>query len=211
MTETYVIGICGGSASGKSTISRTLKAAFGEGTAEVLSLDSYYKSIEAFPDTISGNYDHPNAIDADLVNKHLQALKKGRDVSIPRYDFSEHRRKGTDPFKHQPVIIIEGILLFSFPELRELIDLKIFVDASADIRLSRRLQRDVKERGRTMDGVLAQYFETVRPMHRQYVEPYKSVADIYISTDSGSSEAFKALLVELNVRQKEHAIPFTWK
>jgi uridine kinase len=175
------IGIAGGTGSGKTTVSRELRARVGTDIA-YLAHDNYYKDwdelrlIEERP-----NFDHPNSLDTPLMVAHIEALQAGESVNIPMYDFSNnHRTEETRRVDPKPIILVEGILIFAEPKLRDLFDMRIFVDADADIRFIRRLQRDIEERGRTPESVISQYLSTVRPMHLEFVEPSKRYAHIII-------------------------------
>ncbi len=185
MSETrprpVTIGIAGGTGSGKTTVSRELRARVGTDIA-FLAHDNYYKDwdeltlVDNWP-----NFDHPDSLDTPLMIEHIERLQAGESVNIPVYDFSHHRRseevRRMDP---KPIILVEGILIFAEPKLRDLFDMRIFVDADADIRFIRRLQRDIEERGRTAETVINQYLSTVRPMHLEFVEPSKRYAHIII-------------------------------
>ena len=179
----FVIGICGGSGSGKTTLAAEIRDCLGD-NAVLVSMDSFYKyqPNTTYEQRCLTNYDHPNAFDADILVKCLKDLREGRDTEVPIYDFTIHNRSDApwQQVKSAPVIIIEGILLFAFPEVVELLDCKIFVDTDADIRVLRRVERDMEERGRSLRSVVDQYLETVRPMHMQFVEPYKAIADIIV-------------------------------
>ena len=176
-----VIGIAGGTASGKTTVAKKLHKAFD--SSVILSHDYYYKPREEldFEARSKLNYDHPDSLDTDLLVEHLRKLKEGQAISHPTYDFANYSRNEqwqlTEP---ADVIIVEGILIFSHKELCDLCDVKLFVDADADERFIRRLTRDVKKRGRSMDSVVEQYLATVKPMHKQFVEPSKTKADLII-------------------------------
>ena len=179
----YVIGIAGGTGSGKTTFSRELVATLMTNKIVYLSHDSYYRdqSDRPFSERVKVNYDHPDSLETDLMIKHLEILRSGQPVDIPVYDFVEHTRaKETEHIEPQPVILIEGILIFAIKELRDLMDMKIFVDTDADIRFMRRLTRDMEERGRSFKSVCDQYFNVVRPMHEAFVEPSKRYADIIV-------------------------------
>jgi len=177
------IGVAGGTGSGKTTVSRAIIDRVGRGKITVLSQDRYYKDLSHLPlsDRVRRNFDHPLAFEYELLAHHLRLLKEGHAADIPVYDFSRHRRAaGTEHLESRPVLILEGILIFALPEIRELIDIKIFVDTDADIRFIRRLARDMAERGRTLESVVDQYMDTVRPMHLEFVEPSKRWSDIII-------------------------------
>ncbi|MCL4877492.1 MAG: uridine kinase [Anaerolineae bacterium] len=176
------IGVAGGSASGKSTISRAILDQAGQERIAYLLHDSYYKDlVELGHDRSQINYDHPDSLETSLLVEHILHLKAGKPVEVPIYDFVEDRRLAeTRTVQPQPVILVEGILVLAEPELRKLFDIKIFVDTPPDIRFIRRLSRDVAERGRSMESVIDQYLKTVRPMHNAFVEPSKRYADIIV-------------------------------
>ena len=179
----YVIGIAGGTGSGKTTFSRELVTTLMTNKIVYLSHDSYYRDLSDLPfsERVKVNFDHPDALETELMIKHLEILRSGKAVDIPIYDFVEHTRsKETEHIEPQPVILIEGILIFAVKELRDLMDMKIFVDTDADIRFMRRLTRDMEERGRSLKSVCDQYFNVVRPMHEAFVEPSKRYADIIV-------------------------------
>lgn len=178
-----VIGIAGGTGSGKSTFTARIKAAFPDKVA-VLYHDNYYKAHDNIPfeERKTINYDHPNSLETDLLIEHVKLLKNDKSVDAPTYDFTQHTRaEATLHIEPKPIIIIEGILTLQNVELVNLMDIKIFVEADADERILRRAIRDVKERGRDLEGVAEQYLQTVKPMHYLYVEPTKNVADIVIN------------------------------
>lgn len=182
MDGVYVVGIAGGSASGKTTIVSRIKEAFGEDIV-VISHDSYYKAHDELPfdERSRLNYDHPNAFDTDRMIADIKRLKNNEEIDIPVYDYTIHNR--TDQTIHvvpKKVIIVEGILILENAGLRDLMDIKVFVETDADERLMRRIRRDVTERGRSVESILTQYAETVKPMHEQFVEPSKKYADIII-------------------------------
>lgn len=177
------VGICGGSGSGKSTLARAVVSSSLMPTT-LISLDSYYRRKSDVPSTLRGNYDHPDSIDSALLQTHLQALRRGETIPLPHYDFTCHDRSTEVHYLvPTPLIILDGILLFALPAVMAHLDLSIYVDTPADIRLARRLQRDTCERGRTMADILEQYFATVRPMHECYVEPYRLQADVVVAGD----------------------------
>ncbi len=178
-----IIGICGGSGSGKTTVAKKLVEVFGETQTVLLAQDSYYKDHSDLPleERAKVNFDHPESVDFDLLIGHLQALKGNQPVDRPHYDFTQHlRTTSVQRLEPKPIIIVEGILILHEPRLREMFDLKVFVDTDADIRFIRRLRRDVRDRGRTMEAVVEQYLSTVRPMHLKFVEPGKEFAEIVI-------------------------------
>ena len=182
MADILVIGIAGGTGSGKTTLMRSLTEKFG-GNIAVISHDNYYKAHDDMPmeDRAKLNYDEPAAFDTDMLVEHLRLLKQGRTIHCPVYDFSVHNRtKETIEIEPKKVIIVEGILIFADPALCREMDIKIFVDTDADVRLARRIRRDVRKRGRSLDSVLEQYLTTVKPMHEQYVEPSKKNADLVV-------------------------------
>jgi uridine kinase len=179
----FILGVAGGTGSGKTTVVRSILDAAGEDRIALVEQDSYYRDIDwrSESDLLRHNFDHPAAIDNDLLIAHLAALKAGHPVEVPIYDFVRRRRTPlTRRVLPLPVILLEGILIFVEPTLRELLDFKIYVDTDADLRLIRRLGRDMAERGRSVKDVLRQYLETVRPMHLEFVEPSKRWADIII-------------------------------
>lgn len=182
--DTIVIGIAGGTGSGKSTFTNRLKNAFAEDVAVVYH-DNYYRRQDDIPfeERKKVNYDHPDSLETDLLIEHLRMLKQGEAVDCPVYDYSVHnrsdRRMHIEPKK---IILAEGILLLADPRLRELIDIKVYVEADADERILRRIVRDVKERGRDLDNIVEQYLTTVKPMHYLYVEPTRATADIVINS-----------------------------
>ena len=195
--SSLVIGICGGSGSGKTTLARKIKESLGN-NAVLICMDSFYKAQPGttYEQRCKTNYDHPDSIDIGLMVSCLKDLKEGWATDIPVYDFTIHNRS-EEPWQHvesAPVIVVEGILLFAFPEAVQLLDRKIFVDTDADIRVLRRLRRDVNQRGRSIDSVINQYLDTVRPMHLQYVEPYKAMADIIVP-EGGKNEVASEIIL----------------
>lgn len=178
-----IIGIAGGTGCGKTTVVNTLIDQLPEGEVVVISQDSYYKDTShlSYDDRVKINFDHPRSIDFDLLAEHLKELKKGNSIEQPVYSFVKHNRTGDSILtKPRKVIIVEGILILTNPEIRELFDIKIFVHADSDERLIRRLKRDIAERGRDIDEVLTRYQTTLKPMHIQFIEPMKEYADIII-------------------------------
>jgi uridine kinase len=177
------IGVAGGTGSGKTTISNHLLERVGSKHIAYLPHDAYYKDLSDMPEDSRGsrNFDHPDSLDTALLIENIKQLQQWQHTLIPVYDFTRHVRKPERAeVGPQPIILVEGILIFSEPELRELFDIKIFVDTDADIRFIRRLKRDIADRGRTADSVIEQYLETVRPMHLKFVEPSKRYADVII-------------------------------
>lgn len=180
--DTMVIGIAGGTGSGKTTLTEKIRERFSEDVS-VLYHDNYYKKHVGmtYEERSKLNYDHPDAFDTDLMVRDLKALRRGEIIQCPVYDYTIHNRSDkTLEVKPTRVIIVEGILIFADPALRELMDIKIFVDTDADVRILRRVLRDVKERERTLDSVVSQYLTTVKPMHEAFVEPSKKYADIIV-------------------------------
>jgi uridine kinase len=182
-TEPIVIGIAGGTGSGKTTVANAILDGVGRHRIAYVPHDAYYRNSSDLPaaQRESINWDHPDSLDTHQMIEHVQRLKAGQAIDLPVYDFvAFHRTHRTVRVEPQPIILVEGILIFADPRLRELFDMKIFVDADPDIRFIRRLQRDLKERGRTPESVIRQYLDTVRPMHLEFVEPSKRYADIII-------------------------------
>jgi uridine kinase len=182
-TKPLILGIAGGSGSGKTTVARVILDRVGEHHIAFIPHDAYYKDLNhlTLAERAAVNFDHPDSLDTPLLIEHVRALKASKPVAIPIYDFKTHSRTlQTIALAPQSVILVEGILIFVEKELRDLFDVKIFVDTDADIRLIRRLQRDIAERGRTADSVIQQYLATVRPMHQEFVEPSKRFADVII-------------------------------
>ena len=180
--STILIGIAGGTGSGKTTLTRHLKEHFGQ-EVTVISHDNYYKRQDGktYEERSKVNYDHPSAFDTDLLIEHLRQLKAGHSIQCPVYSYSDHNRTDrTVEIFPTKVIIVEGILIFQNPTLRDMFDIKIFVETDADVRILRRALRDVEERGRTLQSVVTQYLTTVKPMHEQYVEPSRKYADIMV-------------------------------
>jgi uridine kinase len=178
-----VIGIAGGSGSGKTTVAQEVLARVGAEKISFLPHDAYYKDFGnlSFSQRSSINFDHPDSLETDLLIAHIKQLKKHKPVDLPIYDFKTHSRTAkTILIEPHPVILVDGILIFAEPELRELFDVKIYVDTDSDIRFIRRLQRDITERSRTVESVIVQYQQTVRPMHLKFVEPSKRYADVII-------------------------------
>lgn len=178
-----LIGVAGGSGSGKTTVVRRIVDAIGRRNVAVLHHDSYYRDASHLPpdERAAINYDHPESLETGLLIRHLEALLRGEPVEVPVYDFSNHvRLPATERVEPRPVVILDGILILWDKRLRELMDVRLFVDADADVRLGRRLRRDMEERGRSPESILAQYMATVRPMHLEFVEPSKRYADVII-------------------------------
>lgn len=193
--QTLIIGICGGSGSGKTTLAKKICNALGEKSL-LISMDCYYKDNTAL--TLEQrrkiNYDHPDAFDSDLLIMHLKMLKEGKPVNCPIYDFSLSTRSGYTTLQPKSVIIIEGIMLFANKEITDLLDYKFYVDTDADVRILRRIMRDVNARGRSLDSVVNQYLTTVKPMHESFIEPYKRIADIIVPEGGYNQAAFDMIV-----------------
>ena len=180
--DTMLIGIAGGTGSGKTTLTRHLMERFGDHVS-IIYHDNYYRSHSelSLEERAKLNYDHPDAFETDLLVRHLEALRRGETIECPTYDYTVHDRKQeTVTVRPTSVVLVEGILAFENKALRDMMDIKIFVDTDADVRILRRILRDVKERGRSLDSVVTQYLTTVKPMHEQFVEPSKRYADIIV-------------------------------
>ena len=185
-----IIGICGGTGSGKTTIARRIIESVGRENVILIEQDSYYRNLADMPldERHQANFDHPDSIDSEMLMNHLKRLRSGDSIEMPVYDFVSHTRSDrADHIDPKAVVLVEGILIFSEPRILSLLDVKVFVDTPDDIRFIRRLQRDITERGRTVESVIAQYFSTVRPMHFEFVEPSKRNADIIIP-EGGNQE-----------------------
>ncbi|MBQ2993631.1 MAG: uridine kinase [Alistipes sp.] len=199
--DVTIIGVAGGTGSGKSTLVKRLQEAFREEDVATLCHDYYYKAHPelTYEERTRLNYDHPQAFDTDMLVEHVRALKNNVPIEHPVYSFVEHNRTDeTVPVKPSKVIIIDGILIFENKELRELMDIKVFVDTDADVRLARRILRDVRDRGRSMESVINQYTSTVKPMHEEFVEPSKRYADVIIP-EGGFNSVAVAMLIQ-NIR-----------
>ena len=194
--KTLTIGIAGGTGSGKTTITKRIIREFG-GDVSVIYHDNYYKAHDEMPyaERCKLNYDHPDAFDTELMLHHLRALKAGESVDCPVYDYSIHNRSDkTVEIQPARVLIVEGILIFADPELREEMDIKLFVDTDADVRILRRIVRDVRDRGRSLESVVNQYLSTVKPMHEQFVEPSKRCADVIIPEGGRNAVALSMVM-----------------
>lgn len=199
--EVTVIGVAGGTGSGKSTLVKRLQEAFKNDDVATLCHDYYYKGHPelTYEERTKLNYDHPQAFDTDMMVEHIRALKNNVPIERPVYSFVEHNRTSeTVPVKPSKVIIIDGILIFENKELRDLMDIKVYVDTDADVRLARRILRDVRDRGRSMESVITQYTTTVKPMHEEFVEPSKRYADVIIP-EGGFNSVAVAMLIQ-NIR-----------
>jgi uridine kinase len=195
-----VIGIAGGSGSGKTTVAQTILQRVGPDRISFLQHDAYYKDLSGLPPVQRAevNFDHPNSLENELLIKHIYQLKQGKAVDVPIYDFSSHSRTDrTYKVKPRSVILVEGILIFAEATLRDLFDVKIFVDTDSDLRLIRRLQRDIAERGRTTETVIKQYLATVRPMHLDFVEPSKRYADVIIPEGGFNTAALDMVVARI--------------
>lgn len=195
MKDYLIIGIAGGSGSGKTTLTNQIASQFTE-QVTIVKHDNYYKAHDDmdYDERSRLNYDHPNAFETDLMIKHLKALKQGESIECPVYDFTVHNRsKDTITIIPNKVIIVEGILIFENKELCDLMDLRIFVDTDADLRIIRRIKRDVLERARSLESVMNQYMDTVKPMHEQYVEPSKRNANIIVPENAYNQPAMEII------------------
>ena len=203
MMKPLIIGIAGGSGSGKSTVADNVAELLTTSSVAFIDMDAYYKN---FPDLTLAerrqlNWDHPDAFDYDLLCQHLEALSRRRPIDKPEYDFVSHlRRKETTRIDPADVVVIDGILLFVDERVRELCDVKVFVDADADVRLIRRLQRDTRDRGRPLDEILDQYLSTVQPMHLQFVEPSKRYADVIVPRGGHNAIAIEMIVAKIQRR-----------
>ena len=201
--NTILIGIAGGTGSGKTTLADKLIENFGSNEVSILRHDNYYKRHDemSYDERCLLNYDHPDAFDTELLYEHIKMLKAGQSIEMPVYDYTVHNRSDEVVVVNPaPVIVLEGILIFAEPSLCELMDIKVFVDTDADVRILRRILRDVKERERSLDSVISQYLTTVKPMHEQFVEPSKRRADIIIP-EGGQNVVALQMLIE---RVKKH-------
>lgn len=195
-----IIGIAGGTGSGKTTVARAIYDRVGKERIEWISHDSYYRNFEGLSPNEKHhiNFDHPDSLETELLARHLDVLCKGSAVEVPVYDFAAHaRRSETQRVEPRKVVIVEGILVLAEPELRKRIDIKLFVDTPSDIRFMRRLVRDIKSRGRTMESVIEQYIGTVRPMHEEFVEPSKRHADLIIPEGGENLVAIDAIIARV--------------
>jgi uridine kinase len=206
-----LIGICGGTGSGKTTIARAMIEAVGSDRVVLVEQDSYYLNLADMPldERHQANFDHPDSIDSDMLVNHLMRLKQGLTVEMPLYDFVTHTRSDRiEIIEPKPVVIVEGILIFSEPRVLDLLDVRVFVDTPDDVRLMRRLRRDINERGRTFERTLDQYERTIRPMHYEFVEPSKRHADIIIPEGGqfGVSIKFLCSLVREKLEEQERIL-----
>jgi len=198
--SSFVIGVAGGSGSGKTTVVRRIVDSLGPEQVTLLDHDRYYRDRNdlRLEERAALNYDHPDALETDLLVRHVRELKSGKPVDVPQYDFTRHARlPQTETFQPRRALIVEGILVFTDAALRDLMDIKVFVDTDSDTRFIRRLRRDVAERGRTMESVIDQYQHTVKPMHLEFVEPSKRYADVIIPLGGHNTVAVELLLTML--------------
>ncbi|MEO5988182.1 MAG: uridine kinase [Candidatus Eisenbacteria bacterium] len=212
MARRILIGIAGGSGSGKTLVARNIVRELGSDKVVIIDQDSYYKNLEQIPfrDREARNFDHPDAFDSELLKAHLAELLAGNPVDQPVYDYAQHRRSDeTRRISDHHIVVLEGILIFSDPELRALMDIKLFVDADPDVRLMRRLRRDISERGRSVDSILRQYDESVRPMHLQFVEPSKRFADVIIPGGGHNKVAIDLLKTKIRELLRERGVLVT--
>lgn len=205
-----VISIAGGSGSGKTTLARLILERVGADRISYLPHDAYYKDLKDLPpnqrETV--NFDHPDSLDTDLLIEHIRLLKQGQAIDMPIYDFKTDSRTGRyKRIEPKPVIMVEGILIFAEPDLRALFDVKIFVDADPDIRFIRRLTRDITERGRSTETVVHQYLTTVRPMHLEFVEPFKRYADVIIPEGGMNQVAMDMVVARVEALLQLHGAP----
>jgi uridine kinase len=198
-----LVGIAGGSGSGKTTVARRIEGAFEDTHLVCLDMDSYYKDLGhmTMPERRQVNFDHPDAFDTELFVSHLRSMRAGEEIAKPVYDFSRSTRTSeTVPIAPTPLVLVEGIMVLAVEEVREMLDAKIFVATDGDIRFIRRLERDVSERGRSLESVIAQYMETVRPMHHAFVEPSQRYADIIIPRGGKNRVAINMLIADLRAK-----------
>ena len=201
-----ILGIAGGSGSGKSSISRYVAEYYGHEKSDIIELDSYYHDLKhlSMSDRDKNNFDHPNAIDFDLMNKHLSELINGNEISVPIYDYKNHIR--TEDFKKikaNKIIILEGLFALLKKEIRKLITIKVFVETNEETRLKRRIKRDIKYRKRTRSSVIRQYNDTVKPMYDTYIGPTKEHADIIIHKGVKNTVAIEQLIAKINLMDKD--------
>ncbi len=203
----FIIGVAGGTGSGKTTVSRRIQAAVGPGHIVYLEHDSYYRDHGHLPpeERARCNYDHPDSLDTPLLIEHIAALCRGEPIAVPVYDFASHTRsQATHRVLPAPIILVEGILIFVEPGLRDLMDMRIYVDTDADLRFIRRMQRDVEERGRTLDSIITQYLATVRTMHLEFVEPSKRYADIIVPEGGNNRVAMDLIISRIHAILGQH-------
>ena len=209
MSRRILIGIAGGSGSGKTLVARTIVSDLGSDRVVIIDQDSYYRNLEDIPfrDRDARNFDHPDAFDNALMLQHVRELLAGRPVAQPIYDYTQHRRlPETRTVGDHLVFVLEGILIFVDPELRALMDIKLFIDADPDVRFIRRLRRDLVERGRSVDSIIRQYEESVRPMHQQFVEPSKRHADVIIPEGGHNAVAIDLVKTKIRALLRERGV-----
>jgi uridine kinase len=198
---TLVVGIAGATGSGKTTVARRVIESLPRGSVAMLQHDSYYRDRAdlSYEQRCELNFDHPDSLETSLMAEHLQQLRAGKAVRVPIYDFTTHRRLvDSQRLEPGPVVVVEGILVLADPELRSMLDIKVFVDTDADIRVFRRIRRDIEQRGRSFESVRKQYYSTVRPMHLQFVEPSKRWADIILPEGGRNQVALDLLVAKLH-------------
>lgn len=209
--DPIVFGVAGGTASGKTTVARAVLEAVGAEQVAYLPHDAYYRDRSDLPfeERARLNYDHPDSLETKLLVRHIKELSQGIPVEVPVYDFTEHRRtEETIRTEPSPLILVDGILIFTKRKLRDLMDIKVYVDTDADIRFIRRLDRDMNERGRSLDSVVKQYMETVRPMHMKFVEPSKRYADVIIPGGGHNRVAMEMVVSRLReLRRQQLELP----
>jgi uridine kinase len=199
--KSIVFGVAGGTASGKTTVARSILDQVGAHRIAYLPHDAYYRDLSHLPlaERAQQNYDHPDALESDLLARHVRELRDGRSIQLPVYSFANYTRKAeTVTVEPAPVILVDGILIFAEPELRALMDIKIFVDVEADIRLIRRIERDTRERGRTLSTTIFQYLDTVRPMDLEFVQPSRRYADIILPGGGQNRVAIEMVVARLH-------------
>jgi len=204
-----IIGICGGTGSGKTTVANRILESVSASEVVFIQQDSYYRNLKDLPLDYRqvANFDHPDALDNDLLVNHVRRLRSGEPIELPLYDFKTHTRLvETRAVEPKPIVIVEGILIFAEPRLLEQMDIKVFVDTPDDIRFIRRLRRDIAERGRTAESVIEQYIATVRPMHMQFVEPSKRHADVIIPEGGQNHVAIDLMVTKIQTILEQNAI-----
>ena len=212
MSRRILIGIAGGSGSGKTVVARTIVRELGSKRVVIIDQDSYYRDLDQVPflDREARNFDHPDAFDNELMRQHLRDLLEGHPIEQPVYDYTEHRRTNeTRRISDHLVVVLEGILIFHDAELRALMDIKLFVDADSNVRLIRRLRRDLTERGRSVDSILRQYEDSVRPMQLQFVEPSKRFADLIIPGGGHNKVAIDLVKTKIRELLRERGVDAT--
>lgn len=201
----FAVAVAGGSGSGKTSLTRALVGLLGPGRCAVLDHDSYYRDLSHLPLAVRAetNFDHPDSLDSGLLAHHIEELRAGRPVERPSYDFATHSRRAvTTRIEPRPVILCEGILLLAVPELRSAFDLRVYIDTPADVRALRRVQRDIVERGRTVESVVHQYMTSVRPMHEHFVEPARDTADLVLGWQHAPHEWAATVVATLRGRME---------